>query len=350
VVDPSPFNLEVMVSRRRGDSRDRRHYQIENALLLLWMMLQILGSYPKVSVEALLLERVQGKSVLLRRPPWKQLKADAGGKCLASSERPQRPNGLSSAPFVNQHTARRPEKIAHSSQRRQLFHKSLVVSLSIISSGATVLGFHSTFWAHAMVEASASSNPITKDQVARQFEEIQNSLQELINHWEAAVIDCTYADVPRELLATENKSLLLEKAATSALFDKSASVVSCKTTNRVVRDYLGLNGNGPLAGAALQLPRLTRQGLDLILLDGNMDESIPETYVTATEELQQTLSRATSLSYAAGTIADLNAIQNFSPDSKSQALSSEANPNLAQCKDTIESAIKLLSLILHLLR
>jgi hypothetical protein len=335
-----------MVSRRRGDSRDRRHYQIENALLLLWMMLQILGSYPNVSVEALLLERVQGKSVLLRGPPWKQLKADAGVKCLAPSERPQHPNGLSSA----SHTARRPEKITHSNQRRQLFHKSIAVSLSIISSDAPVPGFRSTFWAHAMVEASASSNPITKDQVARQFEEIQYSLQELVAHWEAAVIDCTYADVPRELLATENKSLLLEKAATSALFDKSASVVSCKTTNRVVRDYLGLNGNGPLAGAALQLPRLTRQGLDLILLDGSMDESIPETYVTATEELQQTLSRAMSLSYAAGTMADLNAIQNFSPDSKSQALSSEANPNLAQCKDTIKSAIKLLSLILHLLR
>jgi hypothetical protein len=52
--------------------------------------------------------------------------------------------------------------------------------------------------------------------------------------------------VPRDLLATENKELLLEKASTFALFDKSLLVETCKTTNRIVRDYLGANGIGPL--------------------------------------------------------------------------------------------------------
>ncbi len=51
----------------------------------------------------------------------------------------------------------------------------------------------------------------------------------------------------------KNKELLLEKAKTSALFDKSASVETCKTTNRIVRDYLGVTGKGPLVGMEKQL-------------------------------------------------------------------------------------------------
>ena len=68
----------------------------------------------------------------------------------------------------------------------------------------------------------------------------------LLNNWAKATIDCTYADVPRELLSQKNKEELLEKAKTSALFDKSASVVSCKRSNKIVRDYIGVTGKGPL--------------------------------------------------------------------------------------------------------
>jgi hypothetical protein len=74
--------------------------------------------------------------------------------------------------------------------------------------------------------------------------EAQETLDTLLTNYKRATVDCTFADVPRELLETKNKELLLEKAATNALFDKSASIETCKTTNRVVRNYLGVTGKG----------------------------------------------------------------------------------------------------------
>ena len=90
--------------------------------------------------------------------------------------------------------------------------------------------------------------------------EAQNTLSILLENWIRATVDCTYADVPRELLEAKNKDLLLEKASTFALFDKSVSVETCKTTNRIVRDYLGVTGKGPLVG----IDKKIRQGLEFI--------------------------------------------------------------------------------------
>ena len=87
-------------------------------------------------------------------------------------------------------------------------------------------------------EAPAVTNPLEN------LVEAQETLDTLLANYKRATIDCTFADVPRELLETKNKELLLEKAATNALFDKSASIETCKTTNRIVRDYLGVTGKG----------------------------------------------------------------------------------------------------------
>lgn len=100
----------------------------------------------------------------------------------------------------------------------------------------------------------AEENPVAAIQEGR------NTLTTLLDNWERATVDCTFADVPRELLDTKNKEELLEKASTYALFDKSTSVVTCKTTNRNVRDYLGVTGKGPLVGMEKRL----RKCLDLI--------------------------------------------------------------------------------------
>ena len=83
--------------------------------------------------------------------------------------------------------------------------------------------------------------------------EAQETLGTLLANYKKATIDCTFADVPRELLETKNKELLLEKAATNALFDKSASIETCKTTNRVVRDYLGVTGKGTCDAATISM-------------------------------------------------------------------------------------------------
>lgn len=94
--------------------------------------------------------------------------------------------------------------------------------------------------------AASSSPPTAPAASTVHIQDSIDALQSLVDNWPTAVVDCTYADVPRELLETKNKAELLEKAKTSALFDKSAAVVSCKTSNRIVRDYLGSTGKGPL--------------------------------------------------------------------------------------------------------
>jgi hypothetical protein len=96
--------------------------------------------------------------------------------------------------------------------------------------------------AQAAVTAPATPSPLER------LVEARDTLDKLLSNWKRATVDCTFADVPRELLETKNKQLLLEKASTFALFDKSVSVETCKTTNKIVRDYLGVTGKGPLVG------------------------------------------------------------------------------------------------------
>ena len=124
-----------------------------------------------------------------------------------------------------------------------------------------------------------------------QIKEATKALSSLIDNWYKATTECIYADVPRELLESKNKDRLLEKASEFALFDKSTSVVSCKRTNRIVRDYIiGATGKGPLVGIEKRLLR-------------TLDE-----YFSAVESFSQALSRATSLSYMAG-MADFDSVK-----------------------------------------
>jgi hypothetical protein len=93
------------------------------------------------------------------------------------------------------------------------------------------------------------------------IKEAKSTLQLLLDNWQRATVDCNYADVPRDLLSTEKKNELLEKASTFALFDKSVSVESCRKTNRIVRQYIGATGIGPLVG----IEKKIRKALDLLI-------------------------------------------------------------------------------------
>lgn len=140
----------------------------------------------------------------------------------------------------------KPKKISETTSRRQW-----ILSIPIAAAIAT-----SSFL--TIESASAAATPSLQDDPRVSLHEAQDTLATLLENWERATVDCTYADVPRELLEQKNKELLLEKAATNALFDKSVSVISCKTSNRVVRDYLGATGKGPLVG----IDKKIRQSLD----------------------------------------------------------------------------------------
>ncbi len=152
-----------------------------------------------------------------------------------------------------------------------------------------------------------------------------DTLDKLLSNWDKATIDCTYADVPRELLEQKNKEQLLEKASTFALFDKSTSVVSCKKTNKIVRDYIGVTGKGPLVN--IEKKMLKRYVVEKI------DPDVLDEYYTQVENFQNAISRASSLSYAAG-IADFDSVNNFEKDSKV----SEENSNLEQARKAIGEA------------
>lgn len=104
------------------------------------------------------------------------------------------------------------------------------------------------------------------------IQQAQSTLTTLLENWQRATVDCTFADVPRDLLEQKNKELLLEKASTNALFDKSVSVETCKTTNRIVRDYLGVTGKGPLVGMDKKL----KQALEYV------DVNYLDDYITGT--------------------------------------------------------------------
>jgi hypothetical protein len=196
-------------------------------------------------------------------------------------------------------------------------------------------------WIRQMALIGLSITPtralaVSSDSTVAAIQDATQTLQTLLDNWENAVIDCTFADVPRELLESKNKEQLLEKAKVSALFDKSASIVTCKTTNRRVRDYIGATGKGPVVG----LEKNLRQALDLIDPD-NLD-----VYVQGIEDVQQSLSRATSLSYTSG-VADFNSVNNFKQEDVQKVLS--ADSNLAQARGAIQLTVKGLYAILALL-
>lgn len=210
--------------------------------------------------------------------------------------------------------------------RRSLLSKVAIATMTMTETVATVLNPQPAI---AAVDATTTIQGIR---------DARNTLTKLLENWEKAVVDCTFADVPRELLETKNKEQLLEKASTFALFDKSVSVTSCKTSNRLVRDYIGSTGKGPVVG----LEKKLRQALEFVKDGEDIDM-----YVQTTENISQALSRAGSLSYAAG-VADFASVNNFDVKETPKVLSNESS-NLEQARRAIRETVDGLDTILPML-
>jgi uncharacterized protein YukE len=187
--------------------------------------------------------------------------------------------------------------------------------------------------------AFCANNNKNSDATITALQDAQSTLDVLLSNWQRATVECNYADVPRDLLSAENKQLLLEKASTFALFDKSVSVESCKTTNRLVRDYIGVTGKGPMVGIEKKL----RTAFDRV------DPDYVDDYVSELELFSQSLAKASSLSYMAGT-ADFDSINNFDKASaSSKATSRNQGSNLEQSRRAIQECKTSLDRILGLL-
>mmetsp|Transcript_14046 Transcript_14046/g.30508 ORF Transcript_14046/g.30508 Transcript_14046/m.30508 type:complete len:266 (+) Transcript_14046:388-1185(+) len=183
-------------------------------------------------------------------------------------------------------------------------------------------------------EAVASSSADDEIQLLRDG---SDALGSLLTNWDRATVDCTYADVPRELLETKNKELLLEKAKTSALFDKSASVVSCRKNVRIVRDYIGSTGKGPLINADKRfLKRVVADRVDPDMLDD---------YYSNVEAFSQAIARAATLSYTAG-MSDMDSINTFAKGDEAalgdSASLEQARKAIVEAKDAMDKAIEIL--------
>lgn len=191
--------------------------------------------------------------------------------------------------------------------------------------------------ATAAITTITSSSSSSLATVIGSLQEAQHTLRTLVENYQRATVDCTFADVPRELLETKNKQLLLEKAATSALFDKSASIETCKTTNRLVRDYLGVTGKGPMVG----IEKKIKLGLEYV------DSDFLDDYVSEYEQFSQSYSKASSLSYTAG-VADFDSVNNFGKDAVGDDNRNQ-NSNLQQTKGAIQEAERNLNQIIAIL-
>jgi len=183
--------------------------------------------------------------------------------------------------------------------------------------------------------AKTSSQPSAQEEISI-IRDASTTLNILLDNWEKATVECIYADVPRELLETKNKEQLLEKASTFALFDKSVSVVSCKKTNKKVRDYIGVTGKGPLVN------------IDKRMLKMNVAEIVDpddlENYYTEVESFQRSIARASTASYAAG-MSDLDSIINFEKGTQNNA----GDSNLNQAKEAVEDAKVSIERIVYML-
>lgn len=201
---------------------------------------------------------------------------------------------------------------------------------------STSLGFLSVAGLSLPLPAQAKNQgPSAQDEVAI-IVEASETLTTLLDNWEKATVDCTYADVPRELLETKNKEQLLEKASTFALFDKSTSVVSCKKSNKIVRDYIGVTGKGPLVNLDKRL--LKKKVVELV------DPDFFDDYFVDVESFQVALSRASTATYAAG-MSDLDAINNFEKGQQMDQSDSnleQARRAITEARDCVQRLVKIL--------
>jgi hypothetical protein len=179
-------------------------------------------------------------------------------------------------------------------------------------------------FASPLASMAKTPQPSTQEDIAV-IQEARSTLSILLENWERATVECNFADVPRELLEQKNKELLLEKASTFALFDKSTSVVSCKMSNKLVRDYIGVTGKGPLVN--IEKKMLRRNVVDTV------DPDDLEDYYTQVENFQQSIARASAASYTAG-IADFDSVNNFEKGSQKN----DGDTNLLQARRAIEDA------------
>jgi len=212
-----------------------------------------------------------------------------------------------------------PPSATPSITRRTLCRYGIASTISVLTNPGKASG--------APKQESSNNSPQEDIVVIKEAGEV---LTTLLQNWDRATIVCIYADVPRELLETKNKQQLLEKASTFALFDKSTSVVSCKKSNKIVRDYLGLTAKGPMVNIEKRMLKRT--------VADSIDPDCLDKYYSEIELFSQAISDASTLSYAAG--LDLDSMNNFAKDEKKSVSLTSSNMPAIVDSSNLEGAKK----------
>ena len=200
--------------------------------------------------------------------------------------------------------------------RGSVSRRALVQSAAAAAVGAALL---------PAVPAANAADALTPDRLTASIV----ALDKLLNDWTELVTDCTYAEVPRELLETKNKALLLEKASTLATFDKSSSINVCKSTNRVVRQVL----DKMPAPKQLQSPAFAE-----LVADDNF------------EDLLAASERYTNAMSAADAAAFLSTTGDYSARTPFMIGETASTPNLDASRENVELARDALKALTKLLR
>jgi len=160
-----------------------------------------------------------------------------------------------------------------------------------------------------------------------------STLEALLRNWDNVTVDCSYAEIPREILESKNKEKLLLQATQNALFDKSSSINVCKSTVRVVRQQLGTTADSPLS-------RIDRVLGDPALLARVAPED-GDTFVDVSERLQAALRAADAAAFA-------SEASDFSARTPFQVGEVPSTPSLDPARENLEEACALLKHVISL--
>lgn len=166
-------------------------------------------------------------------------------------------------------------------------------------------------------------------------------MEKLLEDWQDLTVSCLYADIPRDLLEQKNKEQLLKEASTFALFDKSASVQSCKESNSKIRQYLGIykDSGSALVGLDKKFKRLK---------DVYVNDDDEERWFDLVDEFNVRLSKIDTLTYQTTLLSQTTVGYDLNGDSKIDG-SYISNPDLVSAKEDTQAALSILNSIIAIL-
>ena len=156
-------------------------------------------------------------------------------------------------------------------------------------------------------------------------------LEGVLSEWSALTIDCSYGEVRREILESQNKEALL--AAASSTSKAATTVTMCKTSGTKVRRALGTTADGTLSKMSALLTRPA-------LLDTLRSDEDFEAFQYESERLQRALAEADAAAFYSAT-SDFSAQTTFKKgDTPSAPALEKSKDAVAEARDSLAALLR----------